>query len=693
MSDGSEYSHVEKPLLQQLAALGWQVILGGNLGASVAEREAFREVILEERFRSALRRINPGPNRGEWLDDERLSGALLELTRAGIGKLIEVNERMTRHLLEGISVAGLPDWDQGRTQHIQFIDFQRPENNDFLAFSQFRVDEPGGQSKRFIVPDVVLFVNGIPLIVIECKSPNIVDPVTEGIKQIRRYANQRSLGMPEGNERLFWTNQFVVSTYGDRARVGTFTSGPEHYLEWKDPYPLSTNDLAEGLRKTRDALSGQEMLVAGMLTPKNLLDIVKHFVVFTVVDGKRIKIVARYQQYRAVGKAIQRLRSGKTRAIDGEADRRGGLIWHTQGSGKSLTMTFLIRAMRSDAILRSSKVVVITDRTDLEKQLAATAQISGETIERVRRAKKLRKVLAEHGPGLVFAMIQKYRDTGNAGQLGLAGDDVAEELGVLNSDESIVILVDEAHRSQTSALHANLMAALPNAAKIGFTGTPIMSAGKKKTTSIFGEFIDKYTIRQAEQDGAVVPIFYEGRTAKGAVSGGSDLDQLFEDMFAEQTPEEVEQLKTRYATIGNVLEAPSLIAAKARSIMWHYLSTIFPGGFKAQLAATSRLAAVRYRDALNDARDDFVAQLEGIEPYIIDGVEDASMDIDSLPSKMQILIRARPHLGLIRALEFVPVISGNHNDDPTWARWTDKVLQEKTIEDFKKPLGLSGQKE
>ncbi|MEW1986247.1 type I restriction endonuclease subunit R [Pseudarthrobacter oxydans] len=692
MSTGPEYRQVEKPLLNQLASLGWEIIQGDIYDPFVTDRHSFREIILETRFRESVRKINPGRDGEPWLDGARLSEALSALTRTEAGKLIEINERMTSRLLEGISVSGLVDWNQGRTQHIQFFDFQQPDNNDFLAISQFRIDEPSGQAKDFVVPDVVLFVNGIPLVVIECKSPDIVAPMAAGINQLRRYANQRELGNPEGNEQLFWTSQFVVSTYGRRARVGTFSSPPEHYLEWKDPYPKSKEALAADLNREVGNLSGQELLVAGMLAPKNLLNIVKHFVVFTFAGPKRIKIVARYQQFRAVGKAIFRLRNEKTRALDGESDRRGGLIWHTQGSGKSLTMAFLVRAMRSDPMLRAYKVVVITDRTDLEKQLAATAKISGESVERVRSSKKLKKVLAEHGPGLVFAMIQKYRDTDSAQPARFESDEENEDLGVLNTDESIVILVDEAHRSQTSALHANLMAALPNAAKIGFTGTPIMSEGKKKTSSIFGKFIDRYTIRQAEADGAVVPIFYEGRTAKGAVANGSDLDQLFEDMFLEQTPEQVEQLRARYATTGVVLEAPALIAAKARSMMWHYLSTIFPSGFKAQVAATSRLAAVRYREALVAARDDFVAQAEDLPAHILDGIDDGSLDVDSLPRKMQILIRALPQLELIRILEFVPVISGDNNDDPAWAAWTDKSKQENAVDDFKKPLGPPGER-
>jgi len=693
MNAGPEYTEVEKPLLDQLAGLGWHTLEGSKSDPAVTERDSFRGSILEDRLRAVLLEINPGPDGAPWLDDARLSEVVSSLTRSEVGKLIELNERMTERLLEGVSVSGLPDWDQGRSQRVRFIDFDHPERNDFLAINQFRVDEPGGQAKKFVAPDVVLFVNGIPLVVIECKSPYITDPMAEGINQLRRYANQRDLGVPEGNEQLFWTNQFVVSTYGDKARVATFTAGPEHFLEWKDAAPLSRDELAAHLGKPAAELTGQELLVAGMLTPSNLLDIVRHFTLFTEANGRRIKIVARYQQYRAVGRALERLHSGKTRAEDGESDRRGGLIWHTQGSGKSLTMVFLVRAMRSDPVLRAFKVVIVTDRTDLEKQLSETVKLSGEGVQRARRTSKLKTILTEKGPALVFAMIQKYRDSdaAGAGESRMAGDDTTEALGVLNTDETVVILVDEAHRSQTSTLHANLMAGLPNAAKIGFTGTPIMREGKKRTDAIFGTFIDKYTIRQAEDDGAVVPIFYEGRTAKGAVAGGSDLDDLFEDMFTEHTAEEVEKLKARYATTGAVLEAPKLITAKAKSMLWHYVSTVLPSGFKAQLSATSRLATVRYREALLAARDELVAQLEGLPEHLVSGAADGSLDVDGLDRRKQVLIRARPHLELIRILDFVPVISGSNNDDPTWVQWTDKGRQDTAIADFKKPLGPNGE--
>lgn len=693
MTTGPEYSEVERPLLDQLVGLGWQHIEGSRSDASTTARLSFREPLIESRLRNALRSNNLGPDGQPWLDHSRQSEAIGQLTRVEGGKLIEINEQLTRRLLDGVFVTGRPDWDHGRRQLVRFIDFDHPERNDFLAVNQFRMDEPPGQARSYIVPDVVLFVNGIPLVVIECKNPNSTDPMAQGIAQLRRYANQRGAEIPEGSERLFWTNQFVVSTFGDKARSASFTAGPEHFLEWQDAAPLSRDGLAERLGKPAAKLTGQELLVAGMLTPVNLLDLIRHFTLFTEANGRRIKIVARYQQYRAVLNALRRLRTGKTLAIDGENDRRGGIIWHTQGSGKSFTMVFLVRAMRSDPALRNFKVVVITDRTDLEKQLSATAELSGEPVDRAKKTKALRTLLAEKGPALVFAMIQKYLDTDSAkpAQLRETGD-AGRDLGVLNPDESIVILVDEAHRSQSSTLHANLMKALPNAAKIGFTGTPIMRQDKTSSAKIFGEYIDQYTIRQAETDGAVVPILYEGRTAKGAVLGGSDLDELFEDMFADHSDTQIESLKKRWATTGVVLEAPKLIAAKAKSMLWHYVTTVLPGGFKAQAAATSRLATVRYREALLTARDELVAEIEALPALRVADVLSGKEDIDSLDRRTQGLLRATRHLDLIRVLDFVPVISNGNNDDPSWSRWTTKTRQDATIAEFKKPLGPANDK-
>lgn len=691
---GPEFDLVEWPAIRQLQALGWDHITGDLWDPAVTDRESWREVILTGRLREALKRINVNEAGDLWMDEERVSQAVSALEKAGAGglKLIEANQKATDLLLSGTTVPGVEGWDRGRDRTIRFIDWDTPGNNDFLVINQFRVDEPGGQAKKFIAPDLVLFVNGIPLVVIECKAPGPEDAMTSAVVQLRRYSNQRDeVEADEGNESLFWTSQFVIGTTFEEARAGTFTSGPEHFLEWKDPYPLTGEvPVAPGLTKPVGELSGQESLIAGMLTPANLLDIVRHFTLFMPIGQRTIKAVTRYQQFRGVHKAVERLKSGKTRAEDGEVDRRGGVIWHTQGSGKSLTMVFLVRKLRSDPELRRFKVVAVTDRTALQRALRDTAELSGETVEVARKAKDLRTLLGRRGPGLVMAMIQKLRDDVSA-EPGLADDDGASaSLGMLNDDEAILVMVDEAHRSHASALHANLMAALPNAARLGFTGTPIIMGARKKTHEIFGPFLDTYTLKESEADGSTVPILYEGRTTDAAVKGASDMDELFFRWFSGLSEEQRDALQAKYAGVAEVLEAPEMIEAKAVDMLEHYVSTVLPQRFKGMVVASSRRACVRYRDAFLAAREDLVGELENLDPVLAALVGD---DIDDLPRRQQFLARARPHLDLIKLIDFVPVISGAHNDSADWATWTDKEKQETRIDDFsKKPLGPEGEK-
>lgn len=676
---GPEYAEVEKPFLEQLAGMKWETVLGDVDVPSVTRRATFRDVLLVDDLRAALRRINLRDGH-EWLDDARISQAVSALERIATPKLIEANQEGTGLLLTGISVEGLPDWDQGRSRTIHYIDWEHPENNAFTAIDQFRVDCPGGFAKGFVAPDIVLFVNGIPVVVVECKSPGTSEPVPTAIDQLRRYSNQRKavgdVDEDEGAERLFHTNQFVIATSYDEARVGTISADVEHFAEWKDTAPISMSDVQTELAK--EHLSSQNKLVAGMLRPRHILDIMRHFTLYQEVSGRTIKIVCRYQQFRAVQVAIERLLTGKTRLEDGEHDRRGGVIWHTQGSGKSLTMVFLVRKMRSTSELRRFKVVAVTDRKDLQKQLADTVGLSGETVRVGKRVKQVKALLAQKGPGVVFAMVQMYTERDAP-----AATAVAEEFPVLNEDDSILVLVDEAHRSHTNSLHANLLKALPNAARIGFTGTPIIMGDKKRTHEVFGEFIDRYTLKQSEEDGATVPILYEGRTAKGAVSDGRDLDQFFDDMFQEKSREELEAIKRKYATKGHVLEAPKLIEAKARDILRHYVEFILPNGLKAQVVAYSRLAAVRYHGALPEARDELVEEALALDEDTR-GLEDE--DLKNRPRQLASAVRAWRHLDLVRAIEFEPIISPDNNDDPGWKQWTDASKIESRIARFKKPL-------
>ncbi len=695
---GWELETVERPFVEQLLTMGWRYLEGDLDDPARTGRTRFTEAIQEATLRHQLHALNLGASGQPWLDDERLSQAIGAITRIPSHRLMEANQSATELLLRGLTVEGLPGWDGGRGQTIHFIDWEHPERNEFTVVNQYRVDCPPGynRGKVFIVPDLVLLVNGIPLVIVECKSPSVPEPLAEAVDQLRRYSNQRrasgEVDDNEGNEALFHTNQLLIATSFDEARVGTVGAAFRHYAAWKTVVGAdgqgSEAEVAAALGKTQ--LAEQERLVAGLLHPAHLLDVVRHFMLFMAVDGQTVKSVCRYQQYRAVNRAIHRLRTGKTRREDGEHDRRGGIVWHTQGSGKSLTMVFLMRKLRTDAALRRFKVVVVTDRHDLEQQLSETATLTGQNILRATSAEDLKRQLRRQGPDIVFGMIQKQRGSDAAGEPGLKAEElpkaVAREpapIEVLNEDETILVLVDEAHRSQAGDLQASLMAGLPNCARIGFTGTPILMGDKKRTHEIFGEFIDRYTIREAEADGAIVPILYEGRTAQGAVKDGASLDDLFEDLFREHTPDELEAIKAKYATKGQIFEAPDLIRDKARDMLRYYVTNILPNGFKAQVVAYSRLAVVRYLDAFIAARDELLAEANALAP------EDKALDDEALctrPPAVQARVQAWRWREVLGRIEFAPIISGSNNDDPAWKQWTDAAAQEQRIKRFKKPL-------
>ena len=678
MTSGPEWEWVERPLLEHLFSLGWETLVWSERQADGVDfRLSDRDVLLERRLGSALEKINRGPDGKPWLDESRISTAVAELRSMPAGaKLLEANRLSTELLLGGVTVAGLDGWDGGRDQIVDYVDWDDWEANDFLAVSQFTVATPGRAPN--IRPDVTLFVNGIPLVVIEAKPPGHDSGIADAIDQLRRYANQRGSEVAEGAEQLFWTNQFTVATTGERAEAATFSALPEHYLAWKDPFPSTVGEVAASLGKPVDAVTQQELLTAGMLAPERLLDVVRHFTLFMEAgSGRTVKVVGRYQQYRGVHKALRRLIEGDTRPADGRVDRRGGIIWHTQGSGKSLTMVFLIRAMRSHPDLRRFKIVLVTDRTDLERQLRNTAELAGETVWMARSGAEVRALLGQEGPGVVMAMIQKYRDTDGGGGEGLAPGEMFE---TLNESGSILVMVDEAHRSQATVLHANLMAALPNAARIGFTGTPIIMGERKKTLEIFGGYLDRYTLAESEADGSTVPIFYEGRTTDAAVRGASKMDDLFFRWFRDLSDDQRKTLQHRYATAAQVLEAPELIAAKAKDILRHYIATVMPDGFKGMVVATSREACLRYHRALTTARDELVAEIEQRQSDLPDRPGDP-LDPD------ESFLRAAAQLDLIRRLDFAPVISADHNDPPHYADWTDKLAQQQHIDRFKLPLG------
>lgn len=623
-----ERNHVEKPLLDQLHGLGWEIIdLDSKQQPSDTFRGTFTDVLMLPVLREQIKLINP------WMEGDQVDEAIKHLTANFPGtNLLQNNRHLFQLLLENTSVGENRKTGE-KSPSVRFVDFKHRDNNRFIAVCQFKVRILG--TEHHIVPDIVLFLNGLPVVVIECKSPKVKEPIPEAIDQLLRYSEQRG-AKGEGSGPLFYYNQFVITTCRQEAKFGTITTHSEkHFYRWADPFPRSINDLDHGNSSPND----QQRLVAGMLDRDNFLDIIRTFTLFSSNDkGEIIKVVGRYQQFRAVKLAVKRLLQGKT------PRERSGIIWHTQGSGKSLTMMFMVREMYRHTSLSKWKVVFVTDRTQLEDQLSETSQSIGFTVKVADSIKTLKELLASDSSDLVMAMIHKFREV-----------DLKQTFPELNPSPNILVMTDEAHRSQYSMLGANLDKGIPNSARIGYTGTPI-----DKTERVFGDYIDKYTMRQAIEDGVTLEIVYEGRTHNAEVADKPGMDAKFADIFSDYNIRERLEI-LGYGSRDAYLEARETIKAKAKDMVEHFVTHVFPNGFKAQVVATSREAAVRYKGYLDEALTDTIKALESSNPRKI--------DIDRL-----------------RRLQTDVVISGGHNDELHLKAFTDSSKHKTTIKSFKLPF-------
>ena len=628
-----EREHVEKPLLDQLAGLGWEIIdLDAKQHPGDSHRSTFTEVVMLSVLREQLKVINP------WLEDDQVDEVVKQLTaNFPSTNLLQNNRHVFNQLLENTSVSENRQTGE-KSPSVKFIDFKNRDNNRFIAVCQFKVRILG--TEHHIIPDFVIFLNGLPVVVFECKSPKAKEPIPEAIDQLLRYSEQRG-AKGEGSAPLFFYNQFVVTTCRQEAKFGTITTHTEKlFYRWADPYPRSLNDLKHGSSSPND----QQRLVAGMLDRDNLLDLIRTFTIFSSNSkGELIKVVERYQQFRAVKLAVKRL------LADRNPRERSGIIWHTQGSGKSLTMMFMVREMYRHPSLSKWKVVFITDRTQLEQQLAETSQSIGFTVKPADSIKRLKELLASDASDLVMAMIHKFREA-----------DLSETFPELNTSPHILVMTDEAHRSQYSKLAANLDKGIPNASRIGYTGTPI-----DKTERVFGDYIDKYTMRQSIADGVTLEIIYEGRTHNADVPDKPGMDAMFKDVFKDYTLPEHLQIMGAGGRKA-YLESHTTIEAKAKDMVGHYLTHVFPNGYKAQIVATSREAAVRYKQHVDAAVVAAIATLEKADPQA-------------------------PELETLRQLKSDVVISGMHNDELHLTPYTNASKHEATIKSFKLPFGGNDQ--
>ena len=575
----NEYNHAEEPARVLLERLGWTYV---PREALAAERGNEREVLLRGRLKAALVRLN------DWMTEEQGDRAIFDLEHVDAMGLAR-NQRVHEYLTYGMPLT--VDSERGRgTRTVRFFDFDHPSGglNEFVVTTQLRVrraNERGGteDDERMVIPDLALFVNGVPLVVMEAKSPSLLDVWrSQAVRQLRRYQEAGPEWQGSGAPELFHYNLLCVAHCG-AAAVYAAPGAPESaYFEWKSVLPYSDEEVR---RRYGVEPLGQAQLIVGLLSPDTLLDVLRDYVVYETEGGRSVKKLPRYQQYRAVRAAVERMLSGR------KPEERGGVVWHTQGSGKSLTMLWLATKLRREPRLGNPTIVVVTDRTQLDRQIAGTFERCGfPAPEQAATSRHLRRLLTT-GPGrTIMTTIQKFEEA-----LTVAGG----ELDALNASGDVIVMVDEAHRTQYGILGGRMSRALPNAVLVGFTGTPIEKDYKRSTVGRFGPLIDAYTIPQSVADGATVPIFYEARLPELAIEGPETLDRLFDAMFGDEQAAVQAGLRRRYANKETVAGAERRIEMIALDIAEHFKKRVRPNGFKAQVVAPSRAAAMRYSEHLN----------------------------------------------------------------------------------------------
>ncbi len=561
-TDWTEEELAEKRAIATFRRLGYKHLRGEELEE---ERSSYREVFLKDRLMGAIKRLNP------WINERNLRIAIKKLTEVRKVDPMKINSTIHERLVRYVSVE--QDMGDGKKhQTVKYIDFDEPENNEFLIVTQMKFSGP----EENIIPDMVVYLNGIPIGVIEFKSPTIKDPKEKAITQLRRYQNVREPTSNEGCKKLFYPNQILVAAWSVSAAAATVGAGYQHFKEWKDPYPMKIPDLERFLGKTP---SEQDILLYSMFKKDRLLDLIQNFTVFEEKGAGLVKLMARYQQYRGVQKALERIKEADS------PENRGGVVWHTQGSGKSLTMMFLsikLRRLKDNPI-----ILIVTDRRDLDKQISQTFNRCGfPNPIRADSIRHLRKELKVDVGKTLMTTIHKFQESEE------------EEPPLLNDSRNVFVMADEAHRTQYDQLAAFMRKSLPNACYIGFTGTPIEKK-YKNTADTFGRYIDTYTIDESVNDEVTVPIKYEGRMPNVWVEGRT-LDDIFDRVFAEKNEEERELIKSRYANEKSIAESEERITQICMDIIEHYEKHIRPNGFKAQIVTVSRTAAARYKEKMDE---------------------------------------------------------------------------------------------
>src|SRR2546426_3263868 len=562
-------SDVEENVLAILESLGYEIMRGDNEdylpGGRSALRADYRDVVLVKRLRGALKRINPS------ITEEARDQAVKQVLRSESQKLVADNESFHKLLVDGVDIPFLSDGEE-RYQKVWLFDFENPKNNDFLVANQFTVIEKDVERR----PDVILFVNGIPLLILELK--NLADEdatIWTAYDQFQTYEDQ----LPS----LFRYNEILVISDGIEARAGTITSEKERFMQWK-----TING-----EKPEKGFTEIEILLRGICQKGRLLDIVRNFIVFEKDKETRKKLAA-YHQYWATNKALESTIAAR------RGNRKAGIVWHTQGSGKSLTMIFYSGKLVRE--LDNPTIVVLTDRNDFDGQLFETfgrcQDILRQKPVQANSRRELQELLSVSSGGIVFTTIQKFFP-----------EEDREQHPLLSGRNDIIVIADEAHRSQygfsarilnrkdktliTYGYAKYLRDALPNASFIGFTGTPIEKADRS-TPAVFGKYVDTYDIERSVEDGATVRIFYESRLAKLELKPEErpKIDKEFEEVTEGEEVEGKDKLKSRWSRVEKVAGSPTRIERIARDIVSHFEDRTSVVEGKAMIVCMSRRICV-----------------------------------------------------------------------------------------------------
>jgi len=553
---------VESAALDWLKSRGYSILFGPDMlpGEPAAEREGPGQVVLERRLMQALERLNPT------IPHEAIEDAFRKLTIPATASLVGNNHALHNYLVDGVPVEYQRKDTTIGGDLVRLLDYEDIENNEFLAVNQFSVEE-NRQARR---PDIVLFVNGLPLAVIELKNPaDEQADIWKAFNQLQTYKEQ----IPS----LFTFNEALMISDGMNARIGTLTANREWFLPWRT---------IEGEELADTKLTQLQVVLEGAFDRKRFLNLIRYFIVFEDVGGGVLaKKMAGYHQFHAVNKAVEET----ARASSIRGDKRVGVVWHTQGSGKSLTMAFYSGRVVLHPDMQNPTLVVITDRNDLDDQLFGTFARCHELLrqppEQAESRADLRTKLQVASGGVVFTTVQKF--------FPMEGED---QHPLLSDRRNIVVIADEAHRSQYDFIDGfarNMREALPKASFIGFTGTPLELADKN-TRAVFGDYISVYDIERAVKDGATVPIYYESRLAKLELKPEErpTLDAEFEEVTEGEEIEHKERLKTKWAQLEAVVGAENRIRLVAQDLVNHFENRLDAMDGKAMIVCMSRRICV-----------------------------------------------------------------------------------------------------